>query len=247
MLSRNCAGICGGPNNPPAVSMVSAGYPASAAVGSSGAPSARCLLVTNRTLIRPARINGWATASELLNAVLGKIVRRLHDVAIRYFRDLQAQRFDEAEDQKVGIAGGRGGVELAWMCARQRDQLAHGADIERRWHRDRQHRDVDLCDRHDIARIIGRLVLIIEVNKEGRSRAKEQCVIVVRAEKGIERNQAIAARAILDHDWLAPARAQSISKQSCRYVRRAGGTERQDEPNRAGRISLLRIGKARGL
>jgi hypothetical protein len=78
------------------------------------------------------------------------------------------------------------------------------------------------------------------VDKESGGRAEEQCVIVVCAEKGIERHQAIAARAILDHDRLAPVCAQSISKQSCCYVRRAGGAKWQNETDRAGGIGLLR-------
>ena len=156
------------------------------------------------------------------------------------FRDLQAHRFDEAENQKIGIAGGGGGVELAWLRARQRDQLVHRADIERRRHRDRQHGDVDLGDRHHIARIVGRLILVVEVDEECGGGAEEQRVIVVCAEKSIERHETIAARAILDHDRLAPARAQSIGEQSRCYVRCAGGAERQNEADRAGGIGLLR-------
>ncbi|HEX4236411.1 MAG TPA: hypothetical protein VHZ64_00455 [Xanthobacteraceae bacterium] len=63
-----------------------------------------------------------------------------------------------------------------------------------------------LGDRHDIAWIIGGLLLVVEVDKEGRSRAEEQGVIVVRTEESIERHETVAARAILDYDRLTPVR-----------------------------------------
>jgi hypothetical protein len=43
------------------------------------------------------------------------------------------------------------------------------------------------------------------MDKECGGRAEEQRVVVVRAEKSIERHETIAARPIFHHDRLAPA------------------------------------------
>src|SRR5262249_48454686 len=116
------------------------------------------------------------------------IMSRYGTLAICKPRDLM-----KTEDQKVGIAGRGGGIELARLRARQRHELVYGADIERRRDRDRQHGHVDLRDRRDIAQIVAGLLLIKEVDEEDRGRAEEQHVIVACADKSIQRDQAVAA------------------------------------------------------
>jgi len=77
------------------------------------------------------------------------------------------------------------------------------------------------------------------VDEEDRGRAEEQHVIVACADKSIQRDQAIAAGAVLDDDRLAPTRAQPIGEQSRGNVGRAGGAEWQNETNRACRVGGL--------
>ena len=82
------------------------------------------------------------------------------------------------------------------------------------------------------------------MNREGSNGGEQQRMVVVGADKGTDRNETLAARAILHHDWLAPASSQTIREQPRRDVDTAGGTKRKDELDRSRGIGL-RAGEAR--
>jgi len=65
-------------------------------------------------------------------------------------------------------------------------------------------------------------------------------VLVVRTGKCVDGDEAIAARPVLDHHRLAPARCELFSEQPGGDVDPGGGTKRQDELDRALRIGLSR-------
>src|SRR5262249_51387861 len=75
--------------------------------------------------------------------------------------------------------------------------------------------------------------------EEDRRRTEEQHVIVACADKSVQRDQAVAAGAVLDDDRLAPTRAQPIGEQSRGNVGRAGGAGWKNETNRACRVGRL--------
>ena len=171
----------------------------------------------------------------------GKVVRRLHDVAIRHPDDLQVHVLDPAEQQKVREAGGGGGVELAGLRFRQRHQLIDRIDIHRCRHRDREHDGGDADDRQQVAfGVVRQRVVIVGRHRQDAGRPEPQRMIVGGVDKGLDRHDAVAARAILDHHRLAPARRQAIGEQPGGDVAGAGGAEWHDEFDGAGRISLLR-------
>src|SRR5262245_56803562 len=82
------------------------------------------------------------------------------------------------------------------------------------------------------------------MNREGSNGGEQQRMVVVGADKGTDRNETLAAGTILHHDWLAPARSQTIREQPRRDVDTAGGTKRKDELDRSRGIGL-RAGEAR--
>src|SRR5215472_2887202 len=75
-------------------------------------------------------------------------------------------------------------------------------------------------------------------------------MIVLGADEGIERDKAVAARTILHHYRLAPARGQTLGKQTGCGIAGAASAKRQDEAHRPRRIGLrpcdVRQGRQRG-
>jgi hypothetical protein len=63
-------------------------------------------------------------------------------------------------------------------------------------------------------------------------------VIVVGGQHGLDRDHAIAARAVLDHHRLAPAGLQAILNKPRADIGAGARTERHDESNRLLRPSL---------
>ena len=75
-------------------------------------------------------------------------------------------------------------------------------------------------------------------------------MVVVRGDKGIDGDDAVAARAVFDNDRLFPALRQPVGEQARADIGAAAGAERQNEfdrtcrPSRVGRRSV-RAGDAR--
>jgi len=127
ICSRTASGMPRGPKMPPMLSITSAGKPASATVGTSGALGARRRPVTANTLTLPACISGVTIASDDDNSWMRfsvEIVWRLQDVAIGHLRHLQSVALEEARHQEIGIAVGGRPVEFAGIGAHQLDELA---------------------------------------------------------------------------------------------------------------------------
>jgi hypothetical protein len=57
-------------------------------------------------------------------------------------------------------------------------------------------------------------------------------MIVCGGDEGLDRDQSVGARAVLDHDRLAPARRQPVSEQPRADVDAGAGSERHDEFHR---------------
>src|SRR5215475_15811363 len=75
-------------------------------------------------------------------------------------------------------------------------------------------------------------------------------MIVLGADEGVERDKAVAARTILHHYRLAPARGQTLGKQTGCGIAGAASAKRQYEAHRPRRIGLrpsdARHGRQRG-
>ena len=84
----------------------------------------------------------------------------------------------------------------------------------------------------------------IEAPRERAPAKVINLMIVFRAEKCTDRKQAIGARLVFDNHRLPPARGKAIAHDTCRDIRRAGGTKRQDQPNGLLR-PFLRVGLRR--
>src|SRR5580704_113245 len=65
-------------------------------------------------------------------------------------------------------------------------------------------------------------------------------MIVVRADKGIDGDEAVAAGAVIDDHRLSPALSEAIRQEPRAEVRAATGAERQDQSDRTGRPGRLR-------
>src|SRR5262249_36498012 len=64
-------------------------------------------------------------------------------------------------------------------------------------------------------------------------------------DEGVERDKAVAARTILHHYRLAPARGQTLGEQTGCGIAGAGSAKRQDEVHRSRRKRLLRARRER--
>ena len=75
-------------------------------------------------------------------------------------------------------------------------------------------------------------------------------MILMGADEGVKRDEAITARTILHHYRLAPARGQTLGKQTGCGIAGAASAKRQDEAHRPRRIGLSprdpRDGRQRG-
>jgi hypothetical protein len=65
-------------------------------------------------------------------------------------------------------------------------------------------------------------------------------MIVMGADEGVKRDEAITARTILHHYRLAPARGQTLGKQTGCRIACAASAKRQNEVHRPRRKHLLR-------
>jgi hypothetical protein len=70
-------------------------------------------------------------------------------------------------------------------------------------------------------------------------------MIVMGADEGVKRDEAITARTILHHYRLAPARGQTLGKQTGCRIACAASAKRQNEVHRPRRKHLLRARRER--
>ncbi len=64
-------------------------------------------------------------------------------------------------------------------------------------------------------------------------------MVVARGYEGVDRDQAVAAGAVLDHDGMAaPACGQTVAQKTRSRISGAAGAERQDQPDIALRPGL---------
>jgi len=77
------------------------------------------------------------------------------------------------------------------------------------------------------------------VGGEGGGRREQQLMIVMRADEGIDCDNAVAAGAVLDHDRLTPSLAEPIREQPRADIGAAAGTESEDEFHRPCRPGLI--------
>jgi hypothetical protein len=170
---------------------------------------------------------------------LGQIIGRLLDVAVGHPSDRQTLCLDEGRQDQVGVAGRRGDVERVGLGACQSDELGERLDVQAFRDRKRDHDDGDVDDREQVALcVVWHLVLGIRMRRVGRGRNKQQRVVVVGAGESVDGDEAIAAGPILDHHRLAPFRGELVRQQPGGDVDAGGGPERQDEFDRALRVSL---------
>jgi hypothetical protein len=78
------------------------------------------------------------------------------------------------------------------------------------------------------------------VGDERGARRIEQDVIVIGRGEGLDRDQPVGARPVLDHHRFAPLRAQPFAEQPGGNIGPAAGAERQDELDAALRPGLRR-------
>src|SRR5262249_54294446 len=77
------------------------------------------------------------------------------------------------------------------------------------------------------------------MTRKNRGGSEQQYMVVGRHQESLDANDTIAARAVLDQNWLIPAGRQAISEEAANNVCTASGTKRHDDFNRT-RRPLLR-------
>jgi hypothetical protein len=127
------------------------------------------------------------------------------------------------------------------MGSRHRHEVTKRPELEGFRRCQRYHDDRDSRDRQQVAlRIIGQLVVRIRMGGKGGGRDEQQRVVVVGGDEDVDRDDAVAAGTILDHDRLAPARGKTFREHPGGDIDSGAGTERQDEPHCTLRIALRR-------
>jgi len=117
------------------------------------------------------RLHDGQRCHQQLDASFGKVVRCLHDVAVRNLEHIEAGAFKETEQQEIGVAVGGSRIELTRVGTCERYDLADRAELERRGRRDRQHDRRDAGDRHEIALgIVRQLLVLVGMHREGSGR-----------------------------------------------------------------------------
>src|SRR5262244_3467111 len=76
------------------------------------------------------------------------------------------------------------------------------------------------------------------MDDEAPARPPQEGVIVVGGQHRLDRDHAVAARTVLDHDRLAPACLQAVLNKARADIGAGTRTERNDEPDRLLRPSL---------
>ena len=135
-----------------------------------------------------------------------------------------------------------GPVELAGLGLRQRDQLGHRIDRQHLRHRDADDGVGHPRDRREVLGLVRPVLVHPRMRDERRGRRQQQDVIVLGADEGVDRDDAVAAGPVLDHHRLAPFLGQAVGQQPAADVGAAAGAERQDELDVARRPSLRLAG-----
>src|SRR3974390_403008 len=84
---------------------------------------------------------------------------------------------------------------------------------------------------------------------EGGGRREQQLMVVMRADEGIDRDNAVAAGPVLDHDGLTPSLPQPVRQQPRSYIGATAWAECQDEfhwPCWPGLVGRCRVEERRG-
>ena len=120
-----------------------------------------------------------------------------------------------------------------------RGELGDGLELGRGRHAGGHDGVADPRDRREIAlQVVGQLLLRVGMRHERCARRVEQHVIVVGRGEGVDGDQAVAARPVLDHHRLAPLGAEPLGEQARGDVGGAAGAERQDPADAALRPGL---------
>ena len=123
------------------------------------------------------------------------------------------------------------------------DELLHRIDRHGLRHGDHQGEIPAARDRREVALPVGQVGHDIRMRGERRHRRAEQDVIVVRAQERGDGDDAVAARAVLDHHRLVPDFRQAVGEEPHADVGAAAGAERQDQFDRALRPGLRGAGR----
>jgi hypothetical protein len=178
-----------------------------------------------------------------LDAAFAEIGGRHIDVAIGHLGDVQLFGVGVAPERELGDAGHETGVELAWVGARGLGEFLHRLVRRRLRNRERQDGVGGSGDGNEILRIIGQLAVYKRVHREVAGRREQEGVVVVGAEKRLDRDEAVAARPVLDHHRLAPYCRQLLGEQSATDIGAGTWSERYDKSDWSRRPILLRPGR----
>ncbi len=180
-----------------------------------------------------------------LQPSFGEIVGRLHDVLVGHLLRRDLGVVHEVVERKLGDAGHRGGVELAGFGARALHELGDGLDLHRGRHADAEDGRGVARDRHDVGRIVGQLLVLERMDDEVAARSPQEGVVVVGGEHGLDRDDAVAAGPVIDHDRLAPFLLEPFLDQPRADVGAGAGAEGNDEADRPLRPLSLRLRRQR--
>ncbi len=169
-----------------------------------------------------------------LDAPLCEVGGREIDIAVGDLLNIELLMIGVGPERKLGDARHQAGIELARIGARRLGKLADCVEGRVLRHRDHHDGVGGSHDRAQIVRIIWQLAVHNLVGGEVAGRNIQQDVIVVRTQERRDRDDAVAARTVLDHHRLPPLRRQFIGKQTGADVGGCARSERHDEPAPAG-------------
>ena len=86
--------------------------------------------------------------------------------------------------------------------------------------------------RNEVVRIVGELLVLERMHREVAARSPQKGVVVIGGQHGLDCDDAVAARAVIDHDRLAPLLLQPFLDQPRADVGAGAGAERDDPAHR---------------
>ena len=86
--------------------------------------------------------------------------------------------------------------------------------------------------------IVGQLFALIRVDGERTRSCKQEHVVVIGADEGLDGDNAVTAGSVLDDDRVVPLALQALGEHACADVGTSAGTERNDKTDVAVRPSL---------
>jgi hypothetical protein len=135
----------------------------------------------------------------------------------------------ETGEHEISEPRRRNPIEFTRLRARKCHEFAQRVDLERHRNRDGGEYFASRRDRHEIARIVGQLLVDDGIDRDRVGCRIQQRVIVARGSECASGEDAVGARLVLDHDRLAPALRQPVAEQSRGGIGRAAGPERHHE------------------